>query len=547
MKHIHIVNPYGSSAMQRMTSPLYKLSRLYVVSEGRTPDEGADLNYHVPYHMLIGKDLPGKQVIAYTHCNPPDAPALIDACNRADKIICMSFQGRKELVEIGIDSEKIHVIYSAADGFQFRKKNIGVVGFVQPNGRKREGLLLDLAWTYDLNPFNLIVVGGGWGPTVQALNNLNVSVQWLEFADDEQMRDVYKTLDALLVTGYAEGGPLPLLEAMMSGVPVISPPFGYAADLLPDNMMYNTVEELTECLNRIAEQSILSHQLMKSWTWADYAAEHALIFGRLLNESVDLFPNRAVSRYAQILDVIDEYKPVNIVEIGTWKGDRAIQMIQQAAKYHRIQEINYHGFDLFEMQTGEQFRRELSKWGWPVKVVRKRIEATGANVELVQGDTNHTINRMKSADLYFIDGGHSEATIRNDWEAVKGVMHSDSVVIFDDYYYRGGVGVGCKNIIDGLDANIWKVEHLPQKTLTDDGRQIGMVKVTRKDNANLRVQMSTRTYSRNTASDSGNGKDVHLSGVFGYDVESTADTKSELERTTPPQGTADAPGSKRDD
>ena len=41
----------------------------------------------------------------------------------------------------------------------------------------------------------------------------------------------YRKMDLLLVTGYREGGPLPLMEALASGVPVLTPAHGYGKDI----------------------------------------------------------------------------------------------------------------------------------------------------------------------------------------------------------------------------------------------------------------------------------------------------------------------------
>lgn len=498
MKHIHIVEPYNSLAMQRMSLPLHELSKLYEITTSKEVDIEADVNIHVPWHTLIGLENKGegKHIAVYTHCNPPDVNVLHDACNRADLVMCMSFAGRNELVQIGVDPKKLRVNYCGADAFSFKRKIIGIVGFPQPNGRKRESLLLDLAWQYDLSPFQFVFVGDGWGEIVSQLTGLGVTAVALQ-TSDANLQEVYQQIDALLVTGYAEGGPLPLLEAMTVGTPVISPRFGYASDLLDEH--YETPEELMDWLNELAEKSIFTHKLVRSWGWADYVREYAVLIGRLLGESVDLHPEFAMSRYTQLLDIIDEVKPKGIVEIGTWKGNRAIQMIQQAAKYHPIGDIYYQGFDLFESQTGEQFRREFSKQGYPIEVVRKRIQATGANIELIEGDTKDTLYKAviegaedvrNAPEFYFVDGGHSEETIVHDAKIVLDALYypENAVAVFDDYYHYGKPeGVGCNKVIDALDRNEFEVTHLPVVTTSADGRGIGMVKVQRK-HANLRLQ-----------------------------------------------------------
>jgi len=547
MKRIHIVNPYQSPAMTRMALPFsFYFPSLYVVSEGGLPNEDADLNFHIPYHSFARYRGDGLNAIAYTHCNPPDAGNLLDACNRADLITCMSFAGRRELVDLGADPRKLHVIYSATDQFQFRRRNILVAGFVQPNGRKREGLLLDLAWNYDLSPFHFVIVGGGWEPVVNALRIAGVSVEWVDAVDDEGMKEIYRHTDLLLVTGYVEGGPLPLLEALASGLRVISPPFGYAADILDARYHYSTFAELTQRLDEYIGESVQYHQFLRGWTWRDYAAEHALIFGRLLGESTELVAGSGMDRYAQILDVIDECRPASIIEIGTWNGKRAVQMIQQAAHYRPIGDIYYMGFDLFGKQTGGDVRREFSKFAWPRGVVKRRIEATGAMVDLIEGNTYETLETMLiDADLFFIDGGHSIDTITNDWFYVSRRMHESSIAIFDDYYHPAREGIGCNVIIDNLDRDKWDVEQLPARTRIEGG-EIAMVKVSRV-NADLRLSVSTETHAGSEIDYLGAWGGVTVQGMQPDYAPRTAGGDGELGGASPAPGTPTPPGSESDD
>lgn len=537
MKHLHVVNPYGSAAMRRMTYPITaELHKLYEITESEAVDTTADLNFHMPWHTLVGLQDKGegKHVIAYTHCNPPDRPALLDACERADLITCMSYEGRRELVEMGVDPKKLWVVYAAAD-LQYRKRLIGIVGYPQPNGRKRESIIMDLAWRMDLSPFQFLFVGGDWESFVEQLQMLGVSANCIHAETPQMLTDIYNRLDLLLVTGYVEGGPLPLLEAMAAGVRVLSPRFGYAADLLDESDLYDGLDELQDALMNYVAGGIYYHQLARAWNWIDYANEYALLFGRLTGESVDLYPERGMSRYAQILDIIDEVKPKDIAEIGTWNGHNAARMIQQAAKYHRIEDVYYQGFDLFEGQTGEQFRRELSKHGWLRSVVEKKLDATSAFIMLEDGDTNKTIERASVTDLYFIDGGHSEETIENDADGVLASMHDGSVIVFDDYYHEGKPeGCGCNKVIDNLSREQYEVTFLPILTHADDGRLIGMVKVRR--HANLYLQMSETAHAGSaTYSIAGYSElpgQVRLPKVPSWYVAGSASRGGELERTS---------------
>jgi predicted O-methyltransferase YrrM len=502
MKRLHIVDPYNSVAMRRLSEPLIaELGRLYEVTTSAEIDKTADLNFHMPWHTMAGLTDrgEGKHVIAYTHCNPPDYAALVDACERADAITAMTFTGRNELLELGVDPRKIWTIYAAADQFVYRQRMIAIIGYPQPNGRKREHLLLDLAWQYDMTPYHFVFVGTGWEDMANKLRMLGVNASHAHAVTDQELQALYRSIDLLLVTGYAEGGPLPLLEAMAAGVPVLSPEFGYAKDLLPRYMQYRNADELINCLAELTSTNIFHHKLARAWSWKDYVMEYALIFGRLLGEPVDICPEYGVSRYAQLLDIIDELKPTDLVEIGTWNGNRAIQMIQAAAKYHQPDRITYTGFDLFEGQTAADFRRELSKRGYDMDMVQRRLEATGAKVTLVPGYTRDTLENLREYDLCFVDGGHSEETIEHDGKAALSGLEGSAVVVFDDYYHQGKPeGMGCNTFIDSLDVSQYEITHLPARTLADDGREIGMVKV-RLQNANIRIQVRETAYAGSDA------------------------------------------------
>ncbi|MGI0014018.1 MAG: class I SAM-dependent methyltransferase [Nitrososphaera sp.] len=170
-------------------------------------------------------------------------------------------------------------------------------------------------------------------------------------------------------------------------------------------------------------------------------------------------------RYANIFRIIYRNRYRRIVEIGTWNGVHAAQMIQTAAVHHLVKDISYFGFDLFEDLTDDELRREFSKRPASYKDVRRRLELTGANIHLYKGNTKVTlpqaIEHIGWADLIFIDGGHSIETITSDWNAVKTIMERNTTVIFDDYYSNKEpevLGVGCQALIEELDRQLYEVE-----------------------------------------------------------------------------------------
>lgn len=172
-------------------------------------------------------------------------------------------------------------------------------------------------------------------------------------------------------------------------------------------------------------------------------------------------------RYVNLFQTIYERRCRSIVEIGTWNGLHAEQMIRTAAVRRDIESVQYCGFDLFEDLTDEQLTQEFSKRPPSYQDVLQRLQLTGADVRLVRGNTRDTLSRsgelLRDADLVFIDGGHSIETIAADWNAVRQTMGPGTTVIFDDYYPDAGPeleGLGCQSLIDHLDRSCYSVEVL---------------------------------------------------------------------------------------
>lgn len=61
----------------------------------------------------------------------------------------------------------------------------------------------------------------------------------------------------------------------------------------------------------------------------------------------------------------------------------------------------------------------------------------------VRGFSAHVVNqvaaRLESIDLLFIDGDHSYAGVKADWEAYQGFLRTGSVVVFHDWGWAEGV------------------------------------------------------------------------------------------------------------
>jgi len=189
-------------------------------------------------------------------------------------------------------------------------------------------------------------------------------------------------------------------------------------------------------------------------------------------------------RYDQLIAICHIYRDEidSIVEVGTWNGDRAIQMIQATGAK------SYVGYDLFEDATDETDAEESNvKAHFSQDEVGQKIAEAcpDVDVRLIKGNTRETLHGQKiEADLAFVDGGHSEKTILGDYNAVKG----SKILVLDDVYEGRPGGAGF--LVDD-DFMV-----LPKKDPVKDGGFVRMA--VRKPYAPpIRLQVKTRNVSSN--------------------------------------------------
>ncbi len=170
-----------------------------------------------------------------------------------------------------------------------------------------------------------------------------------------------------------------------------------------------------------------------------------------------------MKRYRQLIEIVEFAQPKTIIEIGAHKGERAEMLCREALKYRS--KVHYTGYDLFEDATKATNTAELNGKSPATEAdLRERLSAIeGVTFELVKGNTRTTLHGTETtADLVFIDGGHSVETIRGDYEAVK----YSNVIVFDDYY-TGGADTskfGCNSILEAV----------PHEVLPREDRSKGM-------------------------------------------------------------------------
>jgi hypothetical protein len=131
--------------------------------------------------------------------------------------------------------------------------------------------------------------------------------------------------------------------------------------------------------------------------------------------------------------LIEQHHPRVIVETGTHSGRTAHFMCSRALQYHN--NVEYHGFDLFDQATNETHSKEINGKGTGsfekafAKLSDLKRQYSQFNFELHRGFTTNSFVTPIKADLVYIDGGHSTETVLHDYSMVK----DSAVIVFDDF------------------------------------------------------------------------------------------------------------------
>jgi predicted O-methyltransferase YrrM len=173
-------------------------------------------------------------------------------------------------------------------------------------------------------------------------------------------------------------------------------------------------------------------------------------------------------RYSQLIAACYQAQPAAILEIGTWNGERALQLLQAAPG------AKYYGFDLFEDATDETDAVEMNvKRHFTQAEVQGRLR--GFRAQLFKGNTRTTLAEFDHpVDFVWMDGGHSVETIASDWTHVCRLTLPEASIYLDDYY-TGPIDVekfGCNQLVAGLKHSV-----LPVKDAVMGGGFVQMVRV----------------------------------------------------------------------
>lgn len=213
-------------------------SAVVTYREGKPPNGRAYFFTHPLLWMSAVAARPdlaeGRCAVLFTHPRGADVDgAFADSLGATTVVISMSSTHVAHLVDAGVAAERIQVVIPGTDPLLFRPhpRGGGVVGLCSAYyERKGPERLLEVVRSMPARDFML--VGRGWREagvfsTLEALPNFC----YVE-ADYAEYPALYDRMDVFLSVSDLEGGPIPLLEAMMSNVVPVASRTGFAPDLI---------------------------------------------------------------------------------------------------------------------------------------------------------------------------------------------------------------------------------------------------------------------------------------------------------------------------
>jgi glycosyltransferase involved in cell wall biosynthesis len=248
-------------------------------------------NYFFSHHSLFetfvaretDKLKDAKVFVWYTHPRvetPTSIARLLIAFDKATKIIFTCESNRQVWLDRGLPEEKTVVILGAADPNLFRyheRTGDGVIGLSSAfYERKNPDVLLDLIKQLPHREF--LLLGRNWNQyalfeEMRALPNFTYKT-----APYRDYGKIYSTFDVFLSISRLEGGPIPLVEAMMSNAVPVASRTGFAPELIrhgENGFLFDTAasaETIAELIESAYELNGNIRETVEQLTWANLSA-----------------------------------------------------------------------------------------------------------------------------------------------------------------------------------------------------------------------------------------------------------------------------------
>lgn len=256
------------------------------------PTDEADLTFFLPESAYR----PLKNSIAVTYLAHKEehrgAAVLFDKVAR-NSDVCITSSTKYQRILESVGAKKVYKIHLGVDTNLFTPKlRLGVVGRTYHTGRKGEQLLAEVA---NMSMVDLCFTGEGWP----------FPADYYSTAD---LVDFYRDIDYLLIPSLIEGGPVPMLEALSSGCPVIAPSdIGLVEDFPHIPFRRGDSKDLRRVVNNLLQNKLLLRTSVLDKDWSNFAARHLEVFSEIIESQ------RLLGKTSELLTTHPENERVRIL------------------------------------------------------------------------------------------------------------------------------------------------------------------------------------------------------------------------------------------
>lgn len=235
-----------------------------------------------------------------------------NAAVRSKEIITVSKFSKKEIKKhLSLSNKKINVVYNGITNTFLKKKNSDIalpekyilfVGNLKPHKN-----LITLLKAYNIldkqykSNFKIVVVGKREGfitsdnVSLKFIkdHNLDQQVVFTGYVDDNHMSKIYQEASLFVFPSLYEGFGLPILEAMISGIPVLGSKLATTQEIGEDAVCYfdtNSCEDLRDKMEAMLKNQEMREAYIQkgkervlNFSWEESAKKHIRIFNRIHN------------------------------------------------------------------------------------------------------------------------------------------------------------------------------------------------------------------------------------------------------------------------
>jgi len=269
---VHIVVKLDGWILEKQAREIEK--RLNYVTVGDQHSRNADINYYMSYALFTDKT---KFDMCYFTAYQPNHPTLAllweKAAKNCDLAVASANRYIKKLKEFGV--KRIEMIVPGFDKKLFYPiLRVGIVGKTDEiTDRKNASFVKKLMETVPKN-VKFVFAGEGWPAKCKMYPY-------------EKMPDFYRAVDVIFIPSKVESSPMPVVEALACGIPVIAPDIGYL-DMFPHTeYKVDDIKSALKAIDKHLKIKMKRYNYVKEYTWDNWAEKHRKLFEEIVRKGGD--------------------------------------------------------------------------------------------------------------------------------------------------------------------------------------------------------------------------------------------------------------------